>query len=67
MKTFYNVLKILAVLAAVAAAVYVAITYGDKIVSWFKDLLCKLRGCCCKTVPAVDAEDAAVEEADFEG
>lgn len=36
MKTFLNVLKIIAVLAAIAAAVYVAIAYGDKIVAWFK-------------------------------
>jgi len=36
MKTFLNVLKIIGILAAIAAAVYVAIAYGDKIVAWFK-------------------------------
>ena len=38
-------LKILTALAAVAGAVYVVATYGDKIVAWAKDLLAK---CPCK-------------------
>ena len=43
MKTF---IKIAAALAAIAGAVYVAVTYGDKIVAWVKSKLgtCK---CCC--------------------
>ena len=43
MKAFKIVLKILAVLAAVAGAVYLIATYGEKIVAWAKDLL-PLRG-----------------------
>ena len=39
MKVLSIVLKILAALAAVAGAVYVIATYGDKIVAWAKNLL----------------------------
>lgn len=36
MKAFNTILKILAALAAVAGAIYVVATYGDKIVAWAK-------------------------------
>ena len=39
MKTLKTVLTVLAVLAAIAAAVYVGITYGNKIVAWVKKVL----------------------------
>ena len=39
MKTARIVLRILAALAVVAGAVYVAATYGDKIVAWSKKLI----------------------------
>ena len=39
MKTFW---KVLTALAAIAGAVYVIATYGDKIVAWAKKVL----GCC---------------------
>lgn len=45
MKTFTTILKVLAVLLAVAGVVYVVATYGDKIVAWAKKLL---RVCPCK-------------------
>ena len=79
MKTFKIVTKIVVALAAVAGAVYVFATYGDKIVQWCKDLLNRLpcKCCCeedfCKDVeeeaPVVAAEEGTVvaEEADFEG
>ena len=38
--------KILVALAAIAGAVYVAATYGDKIVAWCKKVL--NFACCCK-------------------
>ena len=55
MKAVKTITKILVVLAAVAGAVYVIATYGDKIVAWAKNLLnsCKCCGgdceceCCC--------------------
>ncbi len=54
MKAINTIIKILAALAAVAGAVYVIATYGDKIVAWAKKLLnctCECcRGeedCCC--------------------
>lgn len=72
MKVFNAILKVLAVLAAIAGVVYVVATYGDKIVAWAKKML----GCCncdcdcdcdceCEDAPAEDAEPAA-EEKDFE-
>lgn len=46
MKAFKTVAKIFVALAAVAGAVYVVATYGDKIVAWCKDMLNRLP--CCK-------------------
>ena len=54
MKAFNLIVKIVVALAAVAGAVYVAATYGDKIVAWCKKTLasCKCRcgetECCCE-------------------
>ena len=45
MKVFANIVKVLTALAAVAGAVYLIATYGDKIVAWAKELLAK---CPCK-------------------
>lgn len=72
MKIFSIVMKVVLALTAVAGAVYLAATYGDKIVAWAKKTLgtCK----CCQEVddtaeepeaPAVDApaaEEAPAEE-----
>ena len=58
MKVFAAVVKILAALAAVAGAVYVIATYGDKIVAWAKDLMAKCP-CNCSGEPA---EEAPAEE-----
>lgn len=69
MKTFLIILKILAVLLAIAGIVFLVATYGDKIVAWFKKILRKTKpiysnkrdfDCDC-----VD-EGAAGVEADFE-
>ena len=46
MKVFGIIVKILIALVAVAGAVYIAATYGDKIVAWAKKMLGKI-GCCC--------------------
>lgn len=46
MKVFSTVVKLLVALAAIAGAVYVAATYGDKIVAWCKKLLNSC-SCCC--------------------
>lgn len=56
MKALNTILKILAVVAAIAGIVYVVITYGDKILAWATRLLercrllvdrlaCKWSGC----------------------
>ena len=49
MKVFNIVMKIVVALAAVAGAVYLAATYGDRIVAWAKKTLggCKCSDCEC--------------------
>ena len=78
MKVFNTIVKIVVALAAVAGAVYVAATYGDKIVAWAKKLLsaapcncdcdCDCDGectCDCTDEPAAEeiVEEAPAEEA----
>ena len=46
MKVVNTITKILVALAAVAGAVYVIATYGEKIVAWAKNLLNCCGGCC---------------------
>ena len=66
MKVFNVVMKVVVALAAVAGAVYVAATYGDKIVAWCKKMLgsckCCCNGDCCCEEADIDAEEAPVEE-----
>ena len=51
MKIAATIAKILAAVAAVAGAVYLIATYGDKIVAWAKKMLgctcCCDEECCC--------------------
>lgn len=69
MKAFTVIVKVLAALAAVAGVVYLAATYGDKVVAWAKKLLgncscCKCTcedECCCEE--EVPTDEAPVEEA----
>ena len=65
MKVWNTIVKILVALAAIAGIVYVAATYGDKIVAWCKKLLNSLPcGKCCEEETCVceAAEDAPAEE-----
>ena len=72
MKALNTIMKILAALAAIAGAVYVIATYGDKIVAWAKKLLgidcckcpceCDCDACDCEC----DCEDCECE-CDCEG
>ena len=39
MKTFGNILKVSAILAAIAGIIYVVATYGERIVAWAKKIL----------------------------
>lgn len=39
MKAFWTVMKVLAVLAAIAGVIYVIATYGDKMVAWARKVL----------------------------
>ncbi len=45
MKVFGIIAKIVLALAAIAGIVYLAATYGDRVVAWAKNLL--NRTCCC--------------------
>ena len=76
MKVFRTIMKILVALAAVAGAVYLAATYGDRIVAWAKNLISG-HCCCdcdcdcdceceCDCEEAEAAETAEAAEADFE-
>lgn len=65
MKTLNTVVKILTALAAVAGAVYVVATYGDKIVAWAKEIWAKMPQCpaCEEAEPEVVAEEIVEEPA----
>lgn len=75
MKTFEIIIKLTTALAAIAGAVYVVATYGDKIVAWAKGFVSH---CPCQSgneeapaqeTPAQEApaqEDAPVEETSVE-
>lgn len=72
MKTVNTLVKILTALAAVAGAIYVIATYGDKIVAWAKKVLascpCKCNvddcaDCECECECECKCEEAAAEEA----
>ena len=56
-------LKLLTALAAIAGAVYVIATYGDKIVEWAKKIWAAMPKCPCCEEAEPAAEEAAVEEA----
>lgn len=66
MKVFGTILKILAALAAIAGAVYVVATYGDKIVAWAKGLMHRLGlcgcGCDCTCQCEDDCDDCQCED-----
>ena len=64
MKTLNAIMKVLAVLAAVAGAVYLIAAYGDKIVAWAKRVI----GCCPwdEGMDEESAEEPAAPEAPAE-
>ena len=71
MRVFSTIMKIVAALAAVVGAVYVAATYGDQIVAWAKKTLSSLSKCpCCKSekpaVEEVPVEEVPTEDVPFE-
>ena len=39
MKAFWTVMKVLAILAAIAGVIYVIATYGDRMVAWARKIL----------------------------
>ena len=73
MKTINTIIKIVTALAAIAGAIYLIATYGDKIVAWAKKLLdscpckctCDIEDCadcdCQADCPCADADDEDIE------
>ena len=73
MKTLNTIIKIATALAAVAGAIYLIATYGDKIVAWAKKLLdscpckcnCDIEDCadcdCQADCPCAEADDEEIE------
>ena len=73
MKTVNTIIKIVTALAAVAGAIYLIATYGDKIVAWAKKLLdscpckcnCDIEDCadcdCQADCPCAEIDDEEVE------
>lgn len=69
MKALNTIVKILTALAAVAGAVYIIATYGEKIVAWAKQLWSAMPQCpACEEAEVVEefvdetAEEAVAEE-----
>ena len=66
MKTFNNILKALAIIAAIIGIVYVVAAYGDKIVMWAKRFLNSLvdkRTCFFDIDEQMESEEVVVNEA----
>ena len=73
MKTVNTIIKIVTALAAIAGAIYLIATYGDKIVAWAKKLLdscpckctCDIEDCadcdCQADCPCADVDDEDIE------
>ena len=72
MKPVNTIIKILTALAAVAGAVYIVATYGEKIVDWAKQIWSKMPKCpCCEEEEievefVTETEEPAAEEAPVE-
>lgn len=60
MKVAKVIAKIVIALAAIAGIIYVAATYGDRIVAWCKKLLASLP--CCKESEFVEGDAACCAE-----
>ena len=60
MKALNVIVKIVVALAAVAGAIYVAATYGDRIVAWAKKLLNSC-SCCCDGECCCEDEECCCE------
>lgn len=72
MDAFGVLLKILAAIAVILGAVFVVVTYGDKIMGFFKKLMGCQCGCACDDSDFVDESDLEDDEIiavdqDFEG
>lgn len=67
MKVFGTIVKIVIALAAVAGAVYLAATYGERVVAWARKTLCALKRRRGGFVQDIDVDDVVAGDMDFEG
>lgn len=80
MKTFGIIIKIVVALAAIAGAIYLAATYGERVVAWARKMLTRKRNrnidyeydYDCEEEEEADfaataADDVVASETDFEG
>jgi hypothetical protein len=68
MKTWEVILKIVTALLAIAGIIFVIVTYGDKIVAWFKRMFGKSEVTLYddeEIAPVEEVAEDAAEEADF--
>ena len=68
MKTWEVILKIVTALLAIAGIIFVIVTYGDKIVAWFKRRFGKSEVTLYddeEIAPVEEVAEDAAEEADF--
>lgn len=63
MKTFYKVMKVIAIITAIIGIVYVVAAYGDKIVAWARKITNKIFD---KRTRFFDIEDQVETEEDLE-
>lgn len=61
MKAFKVIVKICVALAAIAGIVYLAATYGDRIVAWAKKLLSSCNCCNCGCDCECDCDECDCE------
>ena len=62
MKTINAIVKVLTALAAVAGAVYIIATYGDKIVAWAKEIWEKISTVTVDVTATADTAPVSAEE-----
>ena len=61
MKTFNAVLRVLAALAAVAGAIYLVATYGERIVAWCRQIWSRMPQCpVCEEAEAVQETETEI-------
>ncbi len=67
MKVFGTIVKIVVALAAIAGAVYLAATYGERVVAWARKALRAFKARHGGCAVDIDMSDVIAADMDFEG